>query len=159
MNKFVSFLEHVGHDFKKGLDPALKVAATAGEVAVQIFAPALGPLFNQTVAAVISAEQNAAAIGQQQGSGTQKLAAVVQLMGGLIKQVLADAGKDNSNMAVERYISAVVTILNAVPVDMSGAAALPATSTPAPAVAAPAAPVSAAKPAGSVNAPIASVLP
>jgi hypothetical protein len=113
-NKFVSFLEAVGRDFRKGLSFILPYAASAGEVAVSLFAPPLGPLFNQTVNAVITAEQNAAAVGKQSGTGPQKAAAVAQLMGPLIKQALADAGKANDDAAVQKYIDSVVTILNAV---------------------------------------------
>lgn len=114
-NKFVSFLETVGRDFKKGLDFILPWAAGAGEVAVSLFAPSLGSLFNQTVNAVVTAEQAAAAIGKQTGSGAQKLASVVQLMGPLIATALADAGKASDTASVQAYINAVVTILNAAP--------------------------------------------
>lgn len=114
-NKFWSILEAIGRDFKKGLSFLLPWAAGAGEVAVGLFAPALGPLFNQTVNAVLTAEQSAAAIGKQTGSGAQKLAAVVQLMGPLIAQGLADAGKSNDNASVQAYINAVVQVLNAAP--------------------------------------------
>lgn len=114
-----SFLSAVGHDIKKGLDFLLPWAAGAGEVAVGLFAPALGPLFNQTVAAVVTAEQAAAAVGKQEGSGAQKASAVVVLMGPLIKQVLADSGKSSDDAAVQRYIDAVVQILNAAPAPQS----------------------------------------
>jgi len=112
---FKGFLEAVGHDFEKALDFILPYAATSGEVAIQLLAPALGPLFNQTVNAVITAEQSAAAIGKQSGTGAQKLASVVQLMGPLIAQGLTDAGKPNDDAAVQNYISAIVQILNAAP--------------------------------------------
>jgi hypothetical protein len=114
-SKFVSFLETVGRDFKKGLNFVLPYAATAGETAVAIFAPQLGPLFNQTVSAVVTAEQNAAALGKQSGTGAQKLASVVQLMGPLIQQGLSDAGQAADDAAVQNYINAIVTILNAAP--------------------------------------------
>jgi hypothetical protein len=114
-NKFWSFLEAVGRDFKKGLTFILPFAQGAGEVAISLFAPALGPLFNQTVNAVITAEQAAAAVGKQTGSGAQKLAAVVQLMGPLIAQGLVDAGKASDIAAVQSYINAVVQVLNAAP--------------------------------------------
>ena len=114
-NRFVSFLEAVGRDFKKGLDAILPIAATAGEVAVGIFAPGLGPLFNTTVNAVVTAEQAAAAIGKQDGSGAQKAANVIALMGPLIKVALEDAGKASDDAAVQKYLDAVVTILNAIP--------------------------------------------
>lgn len=112
---FKSWLQHVGEDFKKGLDFILPWAAGAGQVAVSIFAPGLGPVFNQTVNAIAMAEQNFAAIGKQNGSGASKLAAVVQIAGGLIKQGLADAGRANDEAAVQNYINAIVTILNAAP--------------------------------------------
>lgn len=112
---FTSILKAIGHDFKKGLDYILPIAETAGEMAVAIYAPALGPLFNQTVAAVVTAEQNAAAIGKQNGTGAQKLASVVQLMGPLIAQSLTDAGKSATAADVEQYINSIVMILNLIP--------------------------------------------
>jgi hypothetical protein len=123
VNKFISFLDKVGHDFKVGLDKVLPIAATAGEAAMSIFVPGGSALFNQTVAAVITAEQSAAAIGQQSGTGPQKLAAVMQLMGPLIKQALADVGKPNDDASAQRYISSVVTILSAIPAPAEAVAA------------------------------------
>src|SRR5579864_6037661 len=93
---FISFLKKVGADFKKGLDFVLPIAETGGEIAVSLFAPALAPMFNQTVTAVVLAEQKAAALKNQDGSGTQKLADVVQILGPVIQQGLVDAGKPNS---------------------------------------------------------------
>lgn len=112
---FKSFLQKVGEDFKKGLDFVLPLAATSGEVAVSLFAPALGPVFNQTVHAIVIAEQNFAAIGKQNGTGPSKLGAVTQIAGGLIKQGLEDAGKASDEAAVQNYINSIVTILNAAP--------------------------------------------
>ena len=112
---FKSFLTAVGQDFKKGLNFILPWAATAGEVAVAQFAPQLGPMFNSTVTAVIQAEQNFSAIGQQNGSGAQKLSAVTGVIGNLIAQGLKDAGKDSSLPAVQGYVNSVVQILNAAP--------------------------------------------
>ncbi len=112
---FLSFLKAVGHDFKRGLDYILPWAAGAGEVAVSLFAPALGPLFNSTVSAVVLAEQKAAALGIQSGTGAQKLADVLQLMEPVIAAGLKDAGKDSSTAAVTAYINSVVQVLNAAP--------------------------------------------
>jgi hypothetical protein len=112
---FKSVLQHAGEEFKKGLDFILPWAEKAGEVAVSIYAPQLGPLFNQTVCAVVTAEQNFAAIGKQNGSGASKLSAVIQVAGGLIKQGLADAGRASDDAAVAGYINSVVAVLNAAP--------------------------------------------
>ena len=108
-------LQKIGEDFKKGLDAVLPYAKTVGEEAVSIYAPALGPLFNKTVCAVAMAEQNFAALGKQSGTGASKLAAATQIVGGLIKQGLEDAGKPNDEAAVQGYINSVVTILNSAP--------------------------------------------
>jgi hypothetical protein len=114
-SKFMSILETVGKDFKKALDFILPYAETAGETAVSIYAPALGPIFNATVSAVVTAEANFAAIGKSAGSGPAKLAAVTNVVGGLIKQALADAGKSADDAAVQSYINGVVQILNVTP--------------------------------------------
>jgi hypothetical protein len=114
-NKFLSFLEHAGQNFAKGLHFVLPIAAGAGEVAVAAFAPALGPMFNSTVAAVVLAEQKYTALGQQTGSGPKKLADVLQLVEPVVAAGLADAGKDHSTAAVTGYINSVVNVLNAAP--------------------------------------------
>lgn len=119
-----TFLSTVGKDFKRFLTVVMPWAETAGEVAVADFAPALGPMFNATVSAVVTAEQAAAAAGTQ-STGTAKLSAVVNLMGPLIKQGLADAGKASDDAAVQTYINSVVQVLNAAP-----APAAPATPAP-----------------------------
>ena len=118
-----TFLEAVGHDFKVALNFILPYAETTGEAAVAAFAPSLGGLFNATVSAVVTAEQAAAAVGKQNESGQQKLASVVQLMGPLIAQALADAGKPNDDTAIQGYINSVVNVLNVAPA--------PATASPA----------------------------
>jgi hypothetical protein len=114
-NKFVTMLDDVGRDFKKGLDAVIPYAQTAGEAAVAIYAPSLSPLFNQTVNAVVTAEQAAAAVGKQSGTGTQKLSSVVSFIGPLIAQALADVGKANDQASVQKYVKSVVSILNSIP--------------------------------------------
>jgi hypothetical protein len=114
-SKFVSFLEAVGRDFKKDLDFVLPYAATVGKAAVAVYAPALSPMFNTTVDAVVLAEKSAAAAGKQGGTGAQKLAAVVGIAGPLIAQGLIDAGKPATSADVANYVNSVVTILNTTP--------------------------------------------
>jgi hypothetical protein len=114
-NKFVSFLEAVGKDFEKGLAAVLPYASTMGATAVSLFAPALGPLFNSTVAVVTAAEQKYAALGKQSGTGASKLADVLQIAEPVIAQGLAVAGKPNSTADVTNYVNSVVAVLNAAP--------------------------------------------
>lgn len=109
--KIKSFLQEAGRDFVRAL-PWLE---TFGEAAVSVFIPGMSAIFNQTVNAVVTAEQNFAALGKQSGTGAQKLASVVSIMGGLIAQALADAGKESDDAAVQQYINGVVSILNTTP--------------------------------------------
>ena len=114
---FISFLKAVGHDFKRGLDFLLfnpYVQAAEG-VAFNVLLPGLGPIFNSTKAAVVLAEQKAAALGKQDGTGVQKLADVLQIMEPVIAQALKDAGKDSSTESVKAYINSVVQVLNMAP--------------------------------------------
>lgn len=110
------FLEKVGQDFRKGLLAILPVAETAGEVAVQEFAPGLGPAFNTTVSVVSMVEQKYAALGKQTGTGASKLSDALQIGEPLIAQALADVGKDHDTAAVTKFINEVVDILNSVSV-------------------------------------------
>ena len=112
---FKSKMQWIGHEINVGFDFIIHYAETTGEVAISLFAPSLGPLFNQTVAAVATAEQAALAVQGSKVSGQQKLANVVALMGPLIAQGLKDAGKDSSDAAIQAYINAIVTILNTAP--------------------------------------------
>jgi hypothetical protein len=116
-NKFLSFLKTVGHDVKWFLDKILPYAASTGAVAISVFAPGLGPLYNATVQAVIQAEQSAVIVAQSGGTmtGQQKLEAVFKLVGPMISQGLKDAGKDGSDASVQAFINSVVLILDTAP--------------------------------------------
>jgi hypothetical protein len=128
MSKFVSFLESIGRDFKKGIDFLLTnpYAVTAEKIVIGSIAPELLPTYNVTKAAVVLAEQNFAAIGKQSGTGTQKSAAVIQVVGGLIKQGLADAGLANDEAGVQKWVDFVVTGLKAAPAIATDPAPAPA---------------------------------
>ncbi|MGA2338221.1 MAG: hypothetical protein ABSG08_22845 [Terriglobales bacterium] len=117
-----TFLETVGKDFVKGLEAILPYAAGPGEVAVSLFAPALGPLFNSTVAIVVAVEQKYAALGKQSGTGAQKLADVLQIAQPVIAQGLNIAGKSNETALATNYVNSVVAVLNAAPAPAPAAA-------------------------------------
>lgn len=108
-SKFLSWLEHVGRSI-------LHIAENP-EVTriITLFAPQFGAAFNLTVNAVALAEQKFAALGQQSGSGAEKLADVLQIAQPTIAQALKDLGKPNDVDSVKAYINAVVTVLNTVP--------------------------------------------
>jgi hypothetical protein len=120
-NKFVTFLEAIGHDFKVGLqklDPFVKeaiVLGTAAQAEVSALDPALGAILKLTVATVSSIEQKFAAMGQQAGTGVQKLAQATTILQPVISQVFSAVGKASDVATVQNYISAVVDFLNAIP--------------------------------------------
>jgi hypothetical protein len=127
-NKFISFLETVGHDFKIGLQklfPIVKygiVMATAAEPLVAALDPGLGAILSTTLATVCSIEQKFAAMGQQSGSGTQKLAEATTILQPVISQAFAAAGKPSDGATVQNYINAVVAFLNAIPATVAPSA-------------------------------------
>ena len=135
-NKFVSFLGNLGIDFKKGLvalDPFVKKAifiAQAAEPEIAVLDPAIGTIFTTVVTTVSSIEQKFAAMGQQAGTGVQKLADATSILAPVVTQAFTAAGKAADLATVQNYISAVVNFLNAIP------ASAPATPAPSPAAAA-----------------------
>lgn len=120
-NKVVTFLESIGKDVANGfkkIDPFIKQGiALAQDAAPEIAAldPAFGALFASTVAVAASIEQKFAAMGQQSGTGAQKLAEATTILQPVISQAFAAAGKPSDVATVQKYISAVVGFLNAIP--------------------------------------------
>lgn len=118
---FITLLETIGHDFKIGLekiDPFVKEAVTvaqAAEAPISALDPAIGALFATTVATVSTIEQKFAAMGQQAGTGVQKLAQATTILSPVVTQVFTAAGKVADLATVQKYISAVVDFLNAIP--------------------------------------------
>lgn len=121
-NKFVTFLESIGHDFKVGLtklDPFIKDGigiATAAEGEISTLDPALGVIFKTVVTTVSEVEQKFAAMGTQTGTGIQKLATAVTILEPVVSQAFSAAGKASDTATVSKYISSVVDFLNAIPV-------------------------------------------
>ena len=115
---FLSVLDAIGKDIEKiftssAFQTGVKVAeGVVGGLGV----PGLGPAFNLTARAVMTAEANFAAVKQSSGTGPQKLASVISSSGNLIAQTLKDAGVSSvTEQTVANYISSVVAILNATP--------------------------------------------
>ena len=134
-NRVLSFLEHVGQDFKNGLvkiqpfiDKGVALAEEA-EPFVAAIDPAIGPLFTTVVAEVASIEQKFTQLGKATGTGPQKLAEATSILEPVIAQAFGAAGKAADTATVQKYISAVVDFLNAIPA--SSPAATPAAPVPA----------------------------
>lgn len=113
-NGFVSFLKSVGSAFKKGLPIVIKAAQIA-DVGISIVNPALGGIINTSIATVLNVEQKFAAMGQQSGTGPQKLAEAVNILYPAFEQVFSQYGVQIDNTHVETYLNAIVAALNAFP--------------------------------------------
>lgn len=126
--KSLTFLQHVGQDFKNGLryiDPLVKKGIVLAEIAapeVALLDPAIGPLFLTVVATIASVEQKFAAVGKQEGTGTQKAAEVTTILQPIIAHTFAQAGKPSDAATVNKYVESIVAFLNAIPVAVTATA-------------------------------------
>ena len=115
---FVSVLEAIGKGFAKGLEWAVTYAIPVEKLVGTLFpsaAPVTTGLADATALvqkAVLLVEQKYAAAGMQGGTGVQKLAEVMTLVGPVVTQLLAAAGVAASTTYVQSLINAVVAILN-----------------------------------------------
>jgi hypothetical protein len=115
---FTSVLEAIGKGFEKGLQWAVAYAVPVEKLVGTLF-PAAAPVTTGIAdatslmqTAVLLVEQKYAAAGVQNGTGAQKLAEVVLLVGPAVAQLLAQAGITASTAYIESLASAVVAILN-----------------------------------------------
>lgn len=110
-NKFVSALEKVGSGFKKLLHVAIKEEPLI-QALVSVLNPGAGAILATTVGVISQTEQKFAAMGQQSGSGKDKLAEAMLILEPLLRVALGEAGEPAASSKVEGYISAVVAVLN-----------------------------------------------
>jgi hypothetical protein len=115
---FISVLEAVGKGFEKGLKWALVYAIPAEKLVAILFpstAPAAAAIIDATSlvqSAVLLVEQKYAAANAQHGTGAEKLADVLHLIGPVVTQLLKQAGVSADGNYIQSLISAVVAILN-----------------------------------------------
>lgn len=114
---FISVMKAIGHDINWLFHTkAFVVGEEVAGAVLDTIAPGAAPLIKLIVSQVTTTEANFAAIGQQTGTGVQKLAAVMSTSGNLIQQMMKDFGIQNvSAQKAEDLISAIVTVLNATP--------------------------------------------
>lgn len=115
-NRSMSILSSIGHALERVFGIGVKVA-TASEPFIDLAFPGVAPLFNSVVTEVGKAEAAAAAAGEQNGTGPQKLALVLQSIEGSV----AAYEKTNNltvpltQVQIEAAANAVVAFLNALP--------------------------------------------
>jgi hypothetical protein len=111
---FKSILSAVGHGLKVFFTDAVKVAQVA-EPVVNLLFPGVAPLFNATVAEIGKAEAVAIAAGNQTGSGSQKLALVLQAIEGEYNAFAKANNIPVTPVNVQAWVNAVVAALNTLP--------------------------------------------
>ncbi len=123
---FKSILSDIGNGIKKVFVVGDAVAKDA-EPFVDLAFPGVAPLFNAIVQQVGLAEASAAAAGAENGTGTQKLALVLQSIEGSIAnyEKTNSLGTPLSQQQVESVANAVVAFLNALPANAAAAVASP----------------------------------
>jgi hypothetical protein len=115
---FIGVLEAVGKGFEKGLKWALTYAVPVEKLLALLF-PAVAPVAAEVIDAttliqnaVLLVEQKYAASGAQSGTGADKLAEVILLVGQTVTALLAKAGVQADSDYIAKIVSAVVAILN-----------------------------------------------
>lgn len=113
---FTSVLSDIGHGLKVFFTGAVTVA-TAAEPFIDVVFPGVSTLFNGIVTAVGTTEAAALAAGAQNGTGAQKLAAVVTAVEGNVNAyLLANGIKTPATTAqIETIVNGIVAALNALP--------------------------------------------
>lgn len=116
-NKLISFLDAIGQDFEHGLQkllPFIEKGVAIAQVAepyIDSINPLFGSVFQTVVTTVSEVEQKFAALGKQSATGIAKLAEATTILTPLLTEHLST----NNAAAIQKYISAVVGVLNSIP--------------------------------------------
>lgn len=125
----LTWLQEIGADFKNGLAKLLPIVAKGVAIAqaiepeVSLVNPLVGSVFQTVVATISEVEQKFAALNQQNGTGTAKLAEAVTILTPVLSQALTAAGKAADLPTIQKYISAAVGVMNAIPAATAAPAA------------------------------------
>lgn len=115
MASFKTILDDIGNGLKKVFTVGVDVAK-ADEPFVDIAFPGIAPLYNMTLTAVGNAENAAIAAGSQNGTGAQKLAAVVAAITPVFESYASSQGLPAPTVAtITNYVNAVVATVNSIP--------------------------------------------
>lgn len=111
---FVSFLDKVGGFFKKFFAVVIPVLQAEAPL-INLIAPGAATAINLVANAVLAVENQFAAAGNQAGTGAQKSAQVISIVGPAVIQLLAQEGIVANTSTIQNIINAVVAGLNAIP--------------------------------------------
>jgi hypothetical protein len=115
-NAFVSVMDKIGHDAKVVFTDVQKYLPAAENLAEVIFPGAAGAVtaINLVESAVVSVEQKFTLAGLT-GSGQQKAAEVIAIVGPAVTQLLAAEKITVNTTQVGNIVNAIVGVLNAAP--------------------------------------------
>lgn len=121
MASFISVLSNIGNGLKKFFskaEPIIKDVETVAEDAapiINILFPGVGALINGIVGEIGKTEAVAVAVGQQNGTGSQKLALTVAAAQGFFDDYEKAAGVTVEPANVTAAVNALVAFLNSLP--------------------------------------------
>jgi hypothetical protein len=116
--KFISLMEKIGADIKLAWSDVVKYLPAAASLAGILFPAQVATisgvvnsvdLIQQAVATV---EQKFAAMGAATGTGPQKLAQVISIVGPSVTELLTKEGLTYNSTQINNIINAVVAVLN-----------------------------------------------
>lgn len=111
-------MEKIGADIKAAWSDVVKYLPTASALAGLLFpaqAATIAGVVNSVdliQQAVATVEQKFVAAGMPSGSGTQKLAQVLSIVGPTVTQLLAAEGLNYNQTQITNIVNAVVAVLN-----------------------------------------------
>jgi hypothetical protein len=117
-SKFISIMEKIGADIKIVWADVVKYLPEAAGLATLLFPGAAGTTavvvnsVNLIQQAVATVEQKFAAAGVATGTGPQKLAQVVSIVGPTVTSLLSQEGITLNTTQLNNIINAVVAVLN-----------------------------------------------
>lgn len=117
-NKLVSIMEKIGHDVEVVWTDVQKYLPSVESLALLIFGTKAEPVINSISliqSTVATVEQKFAASGNPTGTGAQKSAQVLAIVGPAVTSLLAQEKIVVNDDQIQKIINAVVAILNAQP--------------------------------------------
>jgi hypothetical protein len=111
-NKLETFLSAAGKDVEAVFSDIFTPSnVTAAETLVGKLFPGAGTVFNLIANTAISVEQKFVALGKQSGTGAQKLASVIAIVGSTVTSLLSTNGV---TVILADVVNAVVAFLNSI---------------------------------------------
>jgi hypothetical protein len=114
---FISIMTRIGHDIKVGWEHVVKYLPAVATLAELVFPasaaiPAVVNALGLIQQAVATVEQKFVASGAPTGSGPQKLAQVIAIVGPTVSQLLASEKIEVNSTQLTNIVNAVVAVLN-----------------------------------------------